>query len=182
MIDNHLLEVQTLLRNNGILISFSGWLSQQLIEEYGEAIRKYLVAENKPKNEISHIFSIYIEQTQNINNYCATKSVLPVCDRISQSSIVTIGKTEQGTYICSGNLVENDDLNSLIARVESVVKLDKDGLKRAYKEQLKKELPDGANGAGVGLIDMARKATMPLEYSVTKVDELLSFFILKAVV
>ncbi|KIL39171.1 hypothetical protein SD70_21745 [Gordoniibacillus kamchatkensis] len=182
MIDNHLLEVQAALRNNGILISFSGWLSQQLIEEYGQAIKMYLEAENRPKNEIYHIFSIFIEQTQNIKNYCLRKSGSPACDRIAQSSIVTIGKNASGSYICSGNLIENEDAAGLIARIESIVKLDKDELRRLYKEKLKLELPDHAGGAGLGFIDMARKATQPLEFSATKVDEHLSFFALKAVV
>lgn len=182
MIGNHLSEVRDMLRNNGILISFSGWLSQQLIVEYGEAVKMYLEAENRSKNEIVHIFSIFIEQTQNIKNYCSNKSASPACDRIAQSSIVTIGKNADGSYICSGNLIENEDVSGLIARIESVVKLDKDGLKQLYKEKLRQSLPDHASGAGLGFIDMARKATLPLEYSATKVDDQLSFFTLKAVV
>ncbi|MDF2816038.1 MAG: hypothetical protein K0Q81_2238, partial [Paenibacillus sp.] len=37
-------------------------------------------------------------------------------------------------------------------------------------------------GAGLGLIDMARKATVPLEYSIIAQDDSLSFFTLKAIV
>lgn len=180
MIDNQLLEVQALLRKNGILISFSGRLSQQLIEEYGEAVKSYLETENRPKNEIFHIFSIFIEQTQNIKNYCTVKSQSEDFERIAQSSVVTIGKDGQGSFICSGNLVHDADLPTLTADIEAIVKLDKDGLKKLYKEKLRQSAPE--NGGGVGLIDMARKATVPLQFSVTKMDGNLSFFTLKAVV
>jgi hypothetical protein len=182
MNSNHLLEIQTLLRNNGILISFTGRLSQQLIEEYGEAVKTYLESEDKPKNEIFNIFSIFIEQTQNIKNYCATYSSSPESDRIAQSSIVTIGNLENGSYISSGNLVANKDLPALTTHVDNIIKMSKDELKKLYKDTLRQSMADEQAGAGVGLIDMARKATKPLEYSVTPIEGDLSFFSLKAVV
>lgn len=184
MNDNHLLEVQALLRKNGILITFSGKLSQQLIEEYGEAVKTYLENEDQSTKEIIHTFSIFIEQTQNIKNYCAARQAGSAGDRIAQSSIVTIGMNEAGNFICSGNLVEDADLPALTGRIDEILRLNKDELKKLYKEQLKKgaiENPADA-GAGVGLIDMARKATQPLEYTVTPRGEGLSFFTLKAVV
>jgi hypothetical protein len=50
-----------------------------------------------------------------------------------------------------------------------------------YKECLRQETAEGG-GAGLGLIEIARKAREPLEYVVTEFDANLSFFILKAVV
>lgn len=182
MTDNHLLDVQTVLRNNGILISFSGRLTQQLIEEYGEAVRTYLENEERSRGEIAHIFSIFIEQTQNIKNYYAARIDTDNYERIVQSSIVTIGKSAEGTFICSGNLVEDRDLPALTAHIDRLLQLDKDGLKKLYKIKLRQELPDNPAGAGIGLIDIARKAKLPLEYSVTGQEGHLSFFTLKAVV
>lgn len=184
MNDNHLLDVQSVLRNNGILISFSGRLSQQLIEEYGEAVKTYLESEAQSTKEIIHTFSIFIEQTQNIKNYCAGRQENPSKDRIAQSCIVTIGMNDQGNFICSGNLVENADIPELTARIDAILQLNKEELKKLYKDRLRQGLSDSPAdaGAGVGLIDMARKATLPLEYTVTPRSEGLSFFTLKAVV
>lgn len=182
MINQNLLEVQTLLRNNGILITFSGRLSQQLIEEYGEAVKTYLESESRPKNEIFHIFSVFIEMTQNIKNYCTVKEKSPLYERIAQSSIVIIGKDGQGSYVCAGNLVEEADLGALTAQIDALASLDKDGLKALFKQQLKKSDPQLHGGAGVGLIDMARKSSQPLNYSVMKLENNLSFFSIKAVV
>ncbi|PYI51913.1 SiaB family protein kinase [Paenibacillus flagellatus] len=182
MIHNRLLQVQSMLRDNGILISFAGKLSQSLIEEYGAAVKSYLENEERPQNEVTHIFSIFIEQTQNIKNYCSGKKDSAHYDAIAQSSIVTIGKTDNGHFICSGNVVDKADLAALTARIDPLIAMDKPALKTYYKEMLRKETPDGSEGAGLGLIDIARKARDPLEYSVTPLDEHLSFFTLKAVV
>lgn len=180
MFGNKLYEVQNLLRNNGILISFTGKLSQGLIEEYGQAVKKYLETEERPKSEIFNVFSVFIEQTQNIKNYSGSKEGQSNYEAISISGIVTIGKAEDGYYICSGNMVENDDLDRLVAKVKHLAALDKTELKKLYKETMMNEPEE--NGAGLGLIEMARKASKPLECTVTPLSGTLSFFSLKAVV
>ncbi|GAA3407642.1 SiaB family protein kinase [Paenibacillus hodogayensis] len=177
-----LLHIQNVLRDNGILISFAGRLSQGLIEEYGTAVKSYLETEQRPRNEIFDIFSIFIEQTQNIKNYCSVKEQSPFSDTIANSCIVTIGKTAGGYYVCSGNVVDNTELGTLVSRIDALVPLDKTALRRLYKEKLREDPPTGCTGAGVGLIDIARKSREPLEYTVTELDGHLSFFTLKAIV
>lgn len=180
---NDLLDIQRTLRNQGLLISFSGRFSQAIIEELGAAVKRYLEMEESPKSDIFNIFSIFIEQTQNVKNYCGSKEGTDAYDTISNSCIVTIGKTESGgNYICSGNLVEEKDVQSLIKKIDMIIPLDKIELKKLYKETLKSEMSEQQNGAGLGFIDMARKAKAPLEYSVSKVDDHYSFFTLKTIV
>jgi len=175
-------DVQKALRDNGILICFSGRLTQRLIAEYGEAVKTYLETENRPKNEVYDIFSLYIEQTQNINNYCAAKTNGPYGDTIAQSCIVTIGKTGEGSYVCSGNLVEEADVAPLRAYLDSFLHMDKDELKALYRTKLKQEPAEGQESAGLGLIAMARKSAKPLDYSFVRQPDGLSYFTLKAIV
>jgi hypothetical protein len=181
MID--VLEVQQALRSRGILICFSGKLTQSLIVEYGEAVKSYLETEDRPQNEVFSIFALFIEQTQNINNYNAKKIGSPHYEKLLHSSIVTIGKTEDDGYtVCSGNLLENGDAAELKAYVDSLILLDKTELKARYKAQMKAELQPEATGAGLGLIDMARKSSSSLQYSLVERQDGLSFFTLKATV
>lgn len=182
MIHQQLFHVNKLLHENGILISFSGKLSQELIEEYGQAVRTHLEVDKRPKKEVYNIFSIFIEQTQNINNYWSKKQASGNFEKLSNFSIVTIGKTDTGHYICSGNMIDIHDIDPLASHIDGIKNLDKDALKRKYKEVLKRDLQPGATGAGLGLIDMARKVSQPLEYDITPMDSETSFLTLKAVV
>ena len=178
----NLIDLQKLLQNNGILISFSGRFSQEIIEELGDAVKKYLETEAISQKDTYNVFSIFIEQTQNIKNYCVQKSAAPLGDQIANSGILAIGKTEAGYFVSSGNMVENGDVAALADRLAEIVALDKAGLKQLYKEQMKKAIPPGGNGAGLGLIDMARRSSRPLDYSIQKLNEQASFFTLKAFV
>lgn len=178
----NLFDLQKILQNYGILISFSGRFSQEIIEELGDAVKKYLETESISQNDTYNVFSIFIEQTQNIKNYSGMKSNCLYGDKIANSGIVTIGKSEIGHFVSSGNLMERQDADALMAKLGIISSSDKVGLKKMYKEQLKKDIPLDSIGAGLGLIDMARKASRPIEYSLIKMDHEFSFFTLKVYV
>lgn len=177
-----LYEVHDLLQRNRILISFSGKLTQSLIEAYGDAVKGYLEQAERPSGEIRDIFSIFIEQTQNIKNYCVRRADDPWADAITSSCIVTIGQTEDGSCISSGNLLHNGDVAALTERLAALAQLDKAQLKQLYKAKLREAAPSESDGAGIGLIEMSRKARLPLEYSIKPINDHLSFFTLKAVI
>lgn len=180
--EDNLLGLLNLLRGNKILISFSGRFSQGIIEELGDALKKYMEAEDTPKNEIFNVFSVFIEQTQNIKNYAYSKMNFKRSEEIANSGIVTIGRANSGYFVWSGNLIENNDVDSLKEKLSLVNSLDKTELKKLYKEQLKKPQQPDTTGAGVGIIDMARKSASPILYSFNRLDDELSFFELRVIV
>lgn len=180
--DQRLTDIQKMLSKNQVLICFSGRFSQGIIEELGDAIKKHMENEAKPKNDIFNVFSIFIEQTQNIKNYVAVKENSHLYEMISASTIVCIGKVDGGYFIWSGNMIENADIEPLRTKLNLVGSLSKDELKKLYKEQMKKELEPGSLSAGIGLIDIARKATLPVEFSFEAIDEYVSFYQIRVIV
>jgi hypothetical protein len=62
--------------------------------------------------------------------------------------------------------------------LETINKLDKDGLKALHQEQMKKGKLSERGGAGLGFIDIARKSGRPLAYNFKPITDQTSFFIL----
>jgi hypothetical protein len=60
--------------------------------------------------------------------------------------------------------------------------LSKDELKALYKEQLRAEPEQGSKGAGLGFMEIARRASKPLEFDFTNIDSDHAFFALKATI
>lgn len=172
------MELQQLLQNYGVMISFSGPFSQEIIEELADAVKRYLAIEATSAKDTFTVLTVFIEQTQNIKKYSARQSGA-LEEQIANSGIVAIGKTAEGYFVSSGNLVAAADGAALAAKLENIAGLDNAGLKKLFKEQMKREIPPGSTGAGLGLIDMARKACEPLQYSLVRLDETLSFFTLQ---
>ncbi|MBV7273651.1 SiaB family protein kinase [Clostridium thailandense] len=180
--NKNLMELQSILRDSNILISFSGWFSQGIIEELGDAIKKHMQAEKSTKSNIGKVFGIFIEQTQNIRNYTVKKENSCNYESIANSGIVTIGKIGTEYFICSGNLVEEEDVLKLKEKLELLKNLNNDGLKKLYKDEIRKEPQEGSVSAGIGLIDIARKSSKPIEYSLKPIDDKFYFFQLSVVV
>lgn len=157
-----------------IMLSFNGPFSQSLIEELGKALKSYLEAEDASTGSAMDVFSVYIEMTQNIRNYTAAKGY----NDGDSSGIVVIGRYDNGHYFVSaGNVVDEADGRALAERVKSLAALDKAALKAAYKEQLRRPRDETTGGgAGLGFIDMARKANSPLMCDVRPASAGRSFF------
>ena len=57
--------------------------------------------------------------------------------------------------------------------------MNKDELKAYYQELIRGERPqDGSRGAGLGIVDIARKCDSPIECTVDRVDDEISFMTL----
>jgi hypothetical protein len=163
----------------GILICFNGPFSHSVIEEIGSAVRKHLETEDARKSSVVDVFAVYIEETQNAKNYLAEKS-FPEADH--NSAIITIAKKDGRYEVSAGNMIEKADAAKLVERLDLINSMDKDGLKKLYKEQIRRELPPGGKGAGVGLIDIARRSSERLLYSINEVDDTYSFFSITVII
>lgn len=164
---------------NRTLLCFNGPISRSLIEEIGNALKNYLNVEHARPAEAMDVFSVYIEMIQNIRQYAAQNGDTDAC------ATVVIGRRDESRYVVSaGNLVRIEDGNALVARVQELAALDKAELKAAYKAQLHKPRAQGvASGAGLGLIDIARRSGAPMEASLTPAaGEGRAFFSLSAVI
>ncbi len=160
---------------NGIMICFNGPFSQSIIEEIGKAVKKYLETEEVPKDAMLDVFAVYIEQMQNVKNYLA-RTGYPA--KVQNSAIMTIARRNGHYIISSGNLVEKRDMAELTKWIDTVNSLDKAGLKQLYKERIRRGLPADSSGAGVGLIDMARRSFNGLAYMIEHTDDVFDPFIL----
>ncbi|WP_243438567.1 SiaB family protein kinase [Fundidesulfovibrio soli] len=167
------------LSKSGVMICFTGPFSHSIIDEIGQAVRNHLSAENIAKAAVMDVFAAYIELAQNVKNYCATRT-LPTGD--PGSSIITIAKLDGRYQVSSGNVVLREDIAPLLANIDSINALDPAGLKARYKEQMRRDRQPGAMGAGLGLLDIARRSPEKLSYSVRDLDGNYAFFSLAATV
>jgi len=85
-------------------------------------------------------------------------------------------------YIASGNLIENQYVPDLRAKIENINKLSPGELKELYMKVLGKDEISAKGGAGLGLIEMARKSGRKLESDFRKINETLTFFYIQILI
>ena len=162
-----------------IMLCFNGPISRSLIEEIGNALRNYLNSQQATPTDAMDVFAAYIVMTQNIRHYAMRLGY----DEETASATVAVAKDAQGHYLVSaGNLVEYSDGEALLRTIESLAKLDKQELKQAYKKQLRMPRGNESSGAGLGLLDIARKSSEPMRASLEPLPDGRGFFSLTAVI
>lgn len=174
-----LLDIKNGLELEGIKICYVGPVSQGILEEIGESVRSSI--DTGVDSSIGEkVFSVFVEQVQNIMKYSSEVEKLDDQKEI-RSGISIIGETKGKIYCVTGNKISNEIAENISVKLDKLKLMDKTELKIFYKEQMRKEPDPGSKGAGLGFIEMARKSSEPLEYHITKIDDLYSFFALKTI-
>jgi len=164
------------LTNQEIIFCFCGSASQPIVEGIGETLLQRMELEGTDTGVVGRVFQVFVEQMQNIVNYSAERIPPPAEGGEELAVGILIVGREDGSFCVScGNHIENRHVEFLSTTLGKLQALDKDQLKALYKER-RKNGHSGSKGAGLGLIDMARKASKLLEFSITPVDEKKSFF------
>jgi hypothetical protein len=163
-----------------ILICFNGPISRTLISEIGVALKEHIESTRDCTTAAMDVFSVYIEISQNIRHYSARQGYT---EPVSTATVV-IAESGDGHYMISaGNVVEQGDGEALVERINQLSVFDKADLKALYKEQLRRPRTETATtGAGLGLIEVARKSTAPLLCSLDRLDGGRAFFTLRATI
>lgn len=176
----HYRAFKSMLDERGILFSFSGYLSEGILYSLGDTLRQKMTLDDTDITTIKKVFSVFIEQAQNIIRYSAEKVLGNVGKSVELSSgMVTIG-TENGRFfiVCANTILE-EDVPRLKQRLELLQKMDKDEIKAYYKEQLREAPDENSRGATIGLIEIARRASEPIQFDFERIDADKFFFCLK---
>ena len=159
------------LRNNfarhDVLIGFNGPFSHGLIEEFGVALRQHLAQRAAEHSAPLDVFAVYVELAQNVRNYIAAKGFTPGQPHNPDCAIIAILWDGERFAVGAGNVVASADAAGLAGRIGELNGLDKETLRRRFKEQLRAPRRAGDPGAGLGLLDIARRAAMPIRLART---------------
>ncbi|MEZ5671039.1 MAG: SiaB family protein kinase [Thiotrichaceae bacterium] len=164
---------------HGIFLCFSGHISQDLLVEIGDSLKLKMKREEVNSTTILKVFSMFIEQAQNILRYSADSVEPPISDQKTGGGIMMVGHKQQHYYVICGNVIENCHVNRLSNILIELQNMNREELKQYYKERRKSDIPEDSKGAGLGFIELARKATHPIEFNFRPIDENFSFFSLK---
>jgi len=96
--------------------------------------------------------------------------------------MIVVGKKDDSFFISGGNKIETSEVEKLQNYLSKLSKMDMAELKAYYKERRRACKEHNSKGAGIGFIEMARKASKPIEFSFQKVDEKYSFFTINIII
>ena len=168
-----------MLNNKKITIIYSGPLWSEGIGGLAGTLKKRFEFDKLPLETSQKVFSVFIEQMNNMLMYSAEKEQFKTVADSTESPKGTfiLGKDGNKYFIQTGNVMKNENIELVKNRIDYLNTLDKDEQRKFYKEQsrLSDDNPD-SKGSGLGFIEIARRISSKIEYSFAPYDEGLTFF------
>lgn len=170
------------MQKEGVILYFNGPVSQTVVEGIAELMRSKMRAEEAGMGSVQRVFAILVEQMQNIVRYSSERHISTEdCIGEMAHGQVVVGREDDGNFfVACGNKIRSVDGGELTEHIEALQAMNKDDLKAYYKER-RKSLRATSKGAGLGFVEMARKASRPLDFNIVNLDGDTSFFTMKVV-
>ncbi|MBF0454327.1 MAG: hypothetical protein HQL72_05845 [Magnetococcales bacterium] len=184
MIAKEMYSFREALAKQGVIFCYSGYMTEEVLAGIGKTLRSKLDMEKTDRKVARGIFSLFVEQVQNVIRYSAEKE--PDTDdpdydgKEMRYGLLTVGQNDDRHFVACANLVPKWDVDRLRENLTKIQNLDKEELKALYKQILKGDVPVGSKGAGVGFVDIARRATHGFDFDFIEIDAEYSYFALKA--
>lgn len=175
-----ILEYYELLNASNINIIYSGPIWGEGVEGISTTIKKILEFDKLSLTASKSVFAVFIEQMNNMLMYSADKD-LPAFGTEGETGVsrgVFVLGTQGKTYFLKcGNIIKNESVAFLKNRIDYLNTLDKEELKKYYKQQIRSEnTNEDSKGAGIGLIEIARRSSSKIVYEFKPYGEGISFF------
>jgi hypothetical protein len=97
-------------------------------------------------------------------------------------SLVVYSKTDSGYTVTTGNVLPSAHVHDLKSKLEEINHLQSDEIRNVYRQMLSNAEFSKKGGAGLGLIEMAKKTGNKLDYDFVPLDKEYSYFILSKTV
>jgi len=178
--DTKILEEQ-LMKEGIVFLIYGSFLTQPLIVGMTDALEKEAESKDLSKRVSNNIFSIFIELAQNMMNYANSKLKSDMDYYSKAFVIVGINPQENQYYILSRNMIDPTDRKIIEDRLSDLKGLNKEQLRKLYREKRKKGSDKHEHGAGIGFIEIA-KCCDSLEYSFEPCEDNRYYFTIKTII
>ncbi|HCT29321.1 MAG TPA: hypothetical protein DIW31_00970 [Bacteroidales bacterium] len=159
---------------NGFSLVYLGEFSHEITKMFTSMAESDMEKNSEERSVQRKVYHVMVETLQNMNKHSDE-----IKERNIGNGLFIIGKKHDIYYVITSNKVAKNHKDHLEKALIAVNSASAQELKEMYKRQIKEGSLSNKGGAGLGLIDIARKTGETLNYQFLPLDEDNYFFILK---
>lgn len=159
-----------------INLIYEGEVTHQITKAFTSLTETSMEKDEESMSTQKKVFHVMVECLQNISKHA---------DYMDESEfdkegrgIFMVSKSEEDYSITTGNITDKNKVPEITEMLTKINSLDKDGLKKLYKDQIKQGRLSNKGGAGLGFIDIAKKTGKELDFHFLTINDDYSFFVL----
>lgn len=166
------------MERDHVLLSFKGIITKELLDSVYQIMEAKMISLNEDSQKRKKVYNILVESLQNIYHHVDElwqEEAIP--DANSKDVMFMVVRNENGAYtIYTGNYLLASKCELLKSKIEHINSLTAEQLRVHYVDTLNTTEFSEKGGAGLGMIDLARKSGNKLLFSFTNVNEKYAFF------
>lgn len=169
------LNVYDEMSENGMSIVYLGEFHHQITKMFTSMAEEDMDRKDEERSTIRKVYSVMVETLQNMARHSDE-----IADKYNiGKGLFMIGKKDDTYYIITSNKVTGSKKIDLEKAIKEVNAATRDQLKEMYRKQITEGRMSDKGGAGLGLIEIAKRTRNKLVYQFLPLDEQSYFFILK---
>ena len=161
------------LRHNNVIMAYNGTVSDDLMVTMADLLKERLVANDEVKRS-KLIFAVFMEGVQNL--------IWHGKEHEENMGMILITEHDKEITIMCGNRIQKNETHALKERLHQIEGADKETIRQLYREGMSHASEHEGPGAGLGLLEIARRSTHPISYTFEEVDDNKVDFILSATI
>lgn len=166
--------IERMMVENQLLLAYKDNINEETSDQLIAMVDSKMIGFDEEKKIKKKVFNVLVECLQNVSRHAE-----PDKGQDHESSILLIGRNENSFFIITGNMMNNDKTEGLKAKLDQINKLNPEEIRDKYKELMTQMEFSDKGGAGLGLLDIARKSANKFEYDFRKLGDKKSYFTLK---
>ena len=173
-------EFHEMMTDQKILLAYEGKISHDVTLAFTELAETKLNISETDEMVTQRVYHVMVECLQNICKHADDEKTGEFIE--PGSGIFLVGMNEEGYRVTTGNAIANSKIEYLSSTIDEINSLNKDELKAVYKKKLVENRLSDKGGAGLGLLDIARKTGQKIEYNIKPINDKTSFFLLNIII
>ncbi len=139
-----------------LILAFNGDFNQDIIVSLGEAVRSEVSATSNA-SLAKRAFTVFVEMAQNVLHYSLERGMAG-----QGKGRFLLLQASDGFHLITCNLIDPAQMDYLKRRVGEINRMGSGELKSSYLSKRRQRVPETNGGAGLGLMDIARRSGKPL--------------------
>lgn len=155
-------DIRSAMRASGVIMAYNGSVSDELMVTLADILKSRMEGLDDAKRSRT-VFSVFMEGMQNLIWHGQTTS--------DSTGMVCISERDNEITIVCGNRIARADSVKLRETLEQLQSADKDTIRQLYRDGMSRSNEHEGPGAGLGLLEIARRASHPISFAFMDINE-----------
>ena len=168
------ISVRKEMQQSGTIMAYNGEITDELMVSLGVILKERLKSLDNAKVSRT-VFTVFMETMQNVIWHSDKQGS-------NNHGMITISNDNDQINVVCSNRVNKNKIEKLRNSLELIKNADKDEIKKLYREGMTKSNDHEGPGAGLGLLEIARRSSTPISYEFVEVNDNEVDFYISAIV